>query len=280
MRVGVFDSGVGGLSVWREVVSALPEVPVVYLADQAYMPYGDRSPEEVRARVLRLAEWLTQRGCALIVVACNTASALALDELRAQFRNVPFVGVEPAVKPAVQHTQTGTVAVLATHNTLRSQRYVGLVNRWGEGVRVLEQPCPAWVNVVERLNFYQRAPRLLTSLVEACILPLLEQRADVLVLGCTHFPFLKPWISQVIERWRSTRANAPTVTIYDPAPAVAKRAQHLWLERAAGSFTGTRACSSSSARLREFWTTGDAKDFEDIARVLLGHPVDAHRLTL
>jgi glutamate racemase len=278
--LGVFDSGVGGLSIWREIASALPEVPVVYLADQAFVPYGDRSPEEVRARVLRLAGWLIQHGCALVVVACNTASAVALDALRAEFHRVPFVGIEPAVKPAAQHTQTGTIAVLATHNTLRSQRYAGLVNRWGGGVRVLERACPAWVKAVERLDVYQRTPHLLTFMVKACVWPLLEQRADVLVLGCTHFPFLRPWIDQVAARWRAAHANAPPITIYDPAPAVARRTHQVWRGQVAFGSTGAGQFSLPCASHHEFWTTGEAAGFATVAQALLGYPIVARQLKL
>jgi glutamate racemase len=279
--LGVFDSGVGGLSVWREIVAALPHTPIIYLADQAYMPYGERSSEQVQRRALCAAEWLLNKGCALIVVACNSASAAALDALRAKFPGVPFVGVEPAIKPAAQRTRTGVIAVLATHTTLRSQRYAGLVNRWGEGVRVIEQPCPRWVSAVEHLTDYQHAPAdLLTGMVDECVFPLLEQRADALVLGCTHFPFLRPWIDQAVKRWRAAQADAPAVIIFDPAPAVAQRARQLWLEQVVAHSAAPSHAPPSAARGYEFWTTQDAERFEATASVLLGRPVDARWLAL
>jgi glutamate racemase len=273
--LGIFDSGVGGLSVWREVVVALPEVPIVYLADQAFVPYGERAPEQVRGRALRAAEWLLKRGCGLIIVACNTASAVALDALRAEFPNVPFVGTEPAIKPAAQGSQTGVIAVLATHNTLRSQRYAGLVNRWGRGVRVIEQSCPEWVDAVEHLTAYQRTPHLLTQRVNTCIWPLLEQRADALVLGCTHFPFLRPWIDQAIAEWCAARADAPAVTVFDPAPAIARRTHHLWSARDAAIVP-----APSASQHHEFWTTRDPVAFAATASALLNQAVSARRLVL
>lgn len=151
--IGVFDSGVGGLSVWRELARIMPDVPLTYLADQAHVPYGARALDDVRALTLNAARWLIAQGCSMIVVACNTASAAALDDLRTTFPHTPFVGMEPAVKPAALHTQTGVVGVLATASTFKSQRYAELIARWARDVRVIERACSGWVEIVERGDF-------------------------------------------------------------------------------------------------------------------------------
>ncbi|MCS6846392.1 MAG: glutamate racemase [Anaerolineae bacterium] len=271
--IGVFDSGVGGLSVWREVVRLIPDAPTIYLADQAHIPYGGRSLDEVRALTLRAAGWLIERGCGVIVIACNTASAAALEALRMTFPATPFVGMEPAIKPAALHTRTGVVGVLATPATFRSARYAGLVSRWGSHLRVIEQPCPGWVEAVERLPAYANGAgdADLRRLVGDYVEPLLAQGADTLVLGCTHFPFLRPWIEQAIGTWQAAHPGAHSATIIDPAPAVARRTRQVWLERTP-SANGTPA--------HEFWTTGSAGQFAQVASALLGCPTPARSLTL
>ncbi|BCX04260.1 MAG: glutamate racemase [Candidatus Roseilinea sp.] len=269
--IGIFDSGIGGLSVWREIVRLIPNAPTIYLADQAHIPYGGRSPSEVCALTLRAAGWLIERGCRVVVIACNTASAAALEALRATFPATPFVGMEPAIKPAALHTRTGVVGVLATPTTLRSARYASLVSRWGRALRVIAQPCPGWVEAVERLSVCAAAEDALNRLVGDCVTPLLVQNADALVLGCTHFPFLRPWIEQAISAWQSAHPGAHAVTVFDPAPAVARRARQVWLEL---------TLSADGTPAREFWTTGSADRFAQVASVLLGHPIPARSLTL
>ncbi len=281
--IGVFDSGVGGLSVWREIIRHVPDTPTVYLADQAHIPYGGRALDEVRALTVRAAGWLIERGCSLIVVACNTASAAALEALRATFPDTPFVGMEPAVKPAAQYTHTGVVGVLATPTTLRSPRYADLVLRWGRHLRIIEQPCPGWVEAVERLAL--RADGVgdaaLSHLVDARLMPLLEQRADVFVLGCTHFPFLRPWIERSIGAWQASQPNGHTVTIIDPAPAVARRARQVQLERVSTSADGLTAPRHTAGdAAHEFWTTGPADGFARVVSNLLGQAVSAQSLVL
>lgn len=272
LLIGIFDSGVGGLSVWREIARLIPDAPLIYLADQARVPYGGRSLDEVRALTLRAVGWLVARGCRVVVIACNTASAAALEALRATFPTTPFVGMEPAIKPAALRTQTGVVGVLATPATLRSARYAGLVSRWGHALRVIEQPCPGWVEAVERLSVCAAAEDALNRLVGDCVTPLLAQNADALVLGCTHFPFLRPWIEQVIGAWQSAHPGAHAVTVIDPAPAVARRTQHVWRALAESVRSATRR--------HEFWTTGSAAQFARVAAALIGHQVQAHSLAL
>jgi glutamate racemase len=273
--IGVFDSGVGGLSVWREIVKRVPRVSTLYLADQAHVPYGQRTLEEARALTLHCVRWLIERGCHVVVIACNTASAAALEAARGAFPGVPIVGMEPAVKPAALNTKTGVVGVLATPATFKSQRYAYLIHKWASDVRVIEQGCKGWVEAVEGLEMRGWSSEAesdvadFRSLVSNCIAPLLDQNADTLVLGCTHFPFLIPQIEQVISDWRSRRPTAPSVTILDPAPAVAQQTWRVWNRQATLAHHDER----SAHFIHEFWTTGDAESFSCIASSLLGRVV-------
>ena len=279
--IGVFDSGVGGLSVWREIVRCLPDAPTAYLADQAHVPYGARPIDEVRALTLRCVRWLVAQGCDTVVVACNTASGAALEAARAAFPTTPIVGMEPAVKPAALNTQTGVVGVLATFTTFKSPRYADLIRKWSNGVRVIEQPCAGWVEAVEEIeNGEIENSRLeikdshvstisnLQSLVSFHVEPLLAQQADTLVLGCTHFPFLRPQIDWVVADWRSRHPGAPPVTVIDPAPAVAQQTQRVYGSRA-------RAVTSSATAPHRFYTTGAPAAFARTATHLLGRLITA-----
>lgn len=216
MTIGVFDSGVGGLSVLRAIRQVLPHAPLVYVADQAYVPYGTRPPEEVRARSETITQFLLAQGASLIVVACNTATAAALTYLRQAYPAVPFVGMEPAIKPAVQLTHTAVVGVLATANTFQSQRYASLLARYAQGVTLLENPCLGLVEAIERGETHTAVTRtLLREIVE----PMLAQKADTLILGCTHYPFVQDVLVDIVGE---------AVTIIDPATAVARQVARLY----------------------------------------------------
>jgi glutamate racemase len=217
---GVLDSGVGGLSVLREMREQLPAEPIVYLADQAHVPYGPRSIEEVRAFTVEAARFLIDQGAKLVVVACNTASAAALYHLRERFPEMPFVGMEPAVKPAAHATKTGVIGVIATEATFQGELYASVVGRFAQGVRVETRACPEFVRLAERGETDTPAAR---AAVQRCLAPLLEAGIDQLVLGCTHFPFLKDAIQAAI---------GPGVTIVDPSPAVARQVGRVLAERA------------------------------------------------
>jgi glutamate racemase len=209
--VGVFDSGVGGLSVWREIARQVPYADLIYLADQAHCPYGARSRDEIRSLAEGITAFLVGRGADVIVVACNTASAAALHSLRARFQ-VPIVGMEPAVKPAAAHTQSGHVGVIATQVTFQGELFASLVERFAQGVKVHTQVCPG---LVERVEADQVKDDETLALLRRYLDPLLEAGVDTLVLGCTHYPFLRPAIAHVV---------GSSVTIIDPAPAVARQA--------------------------------------------------------
>ena len=239
--IGVFDSGVGGLSVWREIARQLPLASTVYVADQAHVPYGSRKLTEVRKLSEGVVRFLLRQGATLIVVACNTASAAALHYLRRTFPDVPFVGMEPAVKPAVEHTHNGIVGVIATPATFQGQLFASLVKRYAHDVQVLTQVCPGLVEAVE-------AGRMDTPETEALLrqylTPLVEAGADQLVLGCTHYPFLRPAIERVV---------GAGVAIIDPAPAVARQAGRV-LAQQAHHIPGTR-------KHHVFYTSGDVASF-------------------
>lgn len=217
--IGLFDSGVGGLSVWREVAEALPGQALVYFADQAYCPYGSRSLTEIRDRVERVARFLLQQGADLLVVACNTASAAALGHLREIFP-VPIVGMEPALKPAVEQTHSGRVAVMATPATFQGEPFARLMARFAHGVEVVLQPCPGLVEQVEQGDLH--SPRTV-DLLQRYLADLPARGVDELVLGCTHYPFLRPAIEQIV---------GPTIQVIDPAPAVARQVQRVWQQMA------------------------------------------------
>ncbi|MEA3339190.1 MAG: glutamate racemase, partial [Chloroflexota bacterium] len=244
------DSGVGGLSVWRELARQSPHENIICLADQAHVPYGSRQLAEVQALSEGITRFLLTQGAKIIVVACNTASAAALHHLRRTFPGVDFVGMEPAIKPAVERTDNGVVGVIATQATFQGELFASLVERYAGDVRVLTQPCPGLVEAVESGALDTPETR---SLLRKYLTPLVEAGVDQLVLGCTHYPFLRPAIEQVV--------GANTAVI-DPAPAVARQTAHVLAQR------GLEADQSQEAR-RIFYTSGDAATFSAMIERLL-----------
>ncbi len=213
--IGIFDSGVGGLSVLREIRALLPAENLIYVADQARVPYGPRPVTEIRAFSRAITQFLLAQQAKLIVVACNTASAAALAWLRETFPQTLFVGMEPAIKPAAASTKNGRVGVLATTGTIKSERYAALRSRFARDVTVYENPCAGLVDLIESGEL--ASPRLETILRD-CLDPMLAAGVDTIVLGCTHYPFVLPAIERI--------AGA-AVTIIDPAPAVARQTRRL-----------------------------------------------------
>lgn len=210
--IGVFDSGVGGLSVLKAIRALEPRSDLIYVADRGRAPYGTRSLDEVRTMSHEIASWLVNQGATTLVVACNTASAAALDSLREWNTEVSIVGMEPAVKPAASATETGIIGVLATAATFQGRLFESVVSTHTTNVEVVTQACPKWVELVENGDF--DGPEVELS-VAAEITPLLDSGADVLVLGCTHFSFLRP----AIEKHAGIG-----ITVIDPAKAVATQA--------------------------------------------------------
>jgi glutamate racemase len=209
--VGIFDSGIGGLTVTRSIRQALPRERLLYFGDTAHMPYGQRSLEEVRAFSMAITEALLEQGCKLIVVACNTASGAALRHLRERWPAVPFVGMEPAVKPAAELTRSGVVGVIATTATFQTEVYASVVERFGRDVRVLHQACPGLVTAIEAGELDTPATE---ALLRGWLEPMMAEGIDALVLGCTHYPIVRPLIERIV---------GPAVRVIDPAPAVARQ---------------------------------------------------------
>lgn len=254
--IAVFDSGVGGLSVWREIVRRFPCENTLYLADQAHVPYGSRSLGEVRRFSAAIADFLLEQGAEVIVVACNTASAAALHHLRRLYPEIPFVGMEPAVKPAVESTRRGIVGVIATEATFQGELFTSLLERYAADVEVFTQICPGLVEAVE-VGALDTAGT--EALLRRCLAPLIEARVDQLVLGCTHYPFLRPQIERIIEGG---------ISVIDPGPAVARQTGRV-LARG-----GDRPAPEGRGR-REFYTTGDPELLTKMIRQLVPQFCDA-----
>jgi glutamate racemase len=239
--IGIFDSGVGGISVLREIRALLPAEHLIYYADSGHCPYGGKPREQIVARACAITERLLERGAKLVVVACNTATIAAVEHLRATYP-MPFVGMEPAVKPAAAVTRSGVVGVLATGAALAGEKFHHLVAAHARDVRVITQPCPGLVEQVESGALDTPQTR---ALVESYVEPLLAQGADVLVLGCTHYPFLRPLIGALA---------GPGVTLLDTGAAVARQVCRV-LER-------DEALSTTGGTGAIVWeTSGDAGAF-------------------
>lgn len=248
--IGIFDSGVGGLSVLRHIRAELPHEALLYVADSAHAPYGGKTPQLIQARSLALAEFLLEQGAKALVVACNTATAAAIGMLRERF-DLPVIGMEPAVKPAVAATRSGVVGVLATTGTLKSAQFAALLENYGRNVRVVTQGCPGLVECVERGEL--EAPRT-RALLAGYIQPLLDAGADTLVLGCTHYPFLRPLIEELTEGG---------VALIDTGAAVARQVRRRVEEAAL-------ATSSGSPGNVFFWTSGDLVQSREVIGALWG----------
>ncbi|MEH3022349.1 MAG: glutamate racemase [Pseudomonas oryzihabitans] len=250
--VGVFDSGVGGLSVLAEIRQLLPAETLHYVADCGHIPYGEKTPEYIRERCQLIAARLREQGAKALVVACNTATVAAVADLRERYPDWPIIGMEPAVKPAAAATRNGRVGVLATTGTLQSAKFAALLDRFALNVQVLTQPCPGLVEQVERGDL--RGPetrRLLQGFLE----PLLVAGCDTLILGCTHYPFLRPLLAELVP---------PEIILVDTGAAVARRLQTLLTRDArlaAGPAGPTRIWTSGvptelGAVLPQLWPTG------------------------
>jgi glutamate racemase len=257
--IGVFDSGVGGLSVLRAMRQLMPAEHVIFFGDQGHVPYGPRPLEQVRAFSEGITRFLLDEGAKLIVVACNTASAAALSSLRQTFPDVKFVGMEPAVKPAAETTRTGVVGVLATPATFQGALYASVVERFANGVQLLQDTCPGLVQQIEQGNLEGKETR---EILESALLPMLEKNIDTVVLGCTHYPFVIPLIEQIVGE---------SVRVIDPALSVARQAERLM---EAGEM---RNPSSGRGRI-QFYTSGDAAAVQSLLPKLLGESGEVARL--
>jgi len=247
----VFDSGAGGLSIVAAIRNALPAQSIVYYADTAFAPYGPRSDQEILERTHFCCSRLLERGVAALVVACNTATANAIDELRS-WAPVPVVGVEPGLKPAASVTRNGVVGVLATRATLASRRYRDLLRRVSEQspqVRFVEHAARGWVELVESGELDSAHAR---GLVRQAVRALTDEGADTLVLGCTHYPFLR----------RAIQATAKAAIIVETGPAIARELQRRLA-------LAPRIAASSDVELLQFEASGDPERFAALAATLL-----------
>lgn len=251
--IGVFDSGLGGLSVLRELVAALPFEDFIYVSDAGHCPYGGKRASEITDRAEAITDFLLAKGVKLIVVACNTATIAAIESLRATY-TVSFVGMEPAVKPAAALTRSGVVGVLATGAALAGEKLHQLIERHAAGVRVLTQPCPGLVELVEQGELASAETQ---TLVRRYTAPLLAAGADVLVLGCTHYPFLKDVIQQAV---------GPEVTLLDTGAAVARRTASLIASEQLASTSQQTGCI-------RWFTSGDPMIVAETAGQLWGAPL-------
>ena len=246
--IGVFDSGVGGLSVLNEINQRLPSESLLYVADCGHIPYGEKSPEFIRQRCVVMAEFFQQQGAKALVLACNTATVAAVADLRQRYPAWPIVGMEPAVKPAAAATRSGVVGVLATTGTLQSAKFAALLDRFANDVRVITQPCPGLVELIETGDLHSEALR---TLLQGYAEPLLAAGCDTLILGCTHYPFLKPLLAQMLPS---------SIILIDTGAAVARQLHRLLAER--------ELLATGPAADTQFWTSACVEHFGKILPML------------
>lgn len=246
--IGVFDSGVGGLSVLAEIQQLLPNETLLYVADCGNIPYGEKTPEFIRQRCSVMAGFFQEQGAKALVLACNTATVAGVADLRRDYPDWPMVGMEPAVKPAAAATRSGVVGVLATTGTLQSAKFAALLDRFATDVQVITQPCPGLVELIENGDLHSPALR---QLLASYVGPLLAAGCDTIILGCTHYPFLKPMLRQMIPE---------DISLVDTGAAVARQLQRLLSER--------NLLAAGPAREAHFWTSADPVHFGNILPIL------------
>ena len=249
--IGVFDSGVGGLTVLRELRRQAPTVPLHYVADTAHAPYGERSADEIIQRCLSLSEHLIAHGAAVLVIACNTATAHAVQALRERWPDLPIVGTEPGIKPAVAATRNGRIGVLATPATIASARYHSLLGRHSGAAQVISQPCPGLADLIERGDVDSPALR---DLLDRYCAPLRAAGVDTVLMGCTHYPLIQAQIQAAV---------GPGVQLLNIETAVARQALSSWSAQALGHVDRPRIVLEA---------TGDAEAFGRFARRALDWP--------
>ncbi len=244
--IGIFDSGLGGLTVLRELQASMPYVHFVYVADSKYAPYGNKDCKTVLQRSLCIAETLTQtHQIKALVVACNTATAAAVFQLR-DILDIPVIGMEPALKPAVEQSKSGIVGILATENTLQSDKFSNLLDAHQHQARILTQPCAGLVEAIEQGELHSRKTK---DLLASYVLPLMDEGVDTLVLGCTHYPWFEPMVRELVGN---------DIAIISTGKAVAKQVQ----KQINGKVNGGQGQTM-------FYTTGDAEQVSTLASQLL-----------
>jgi len=252
--IGIFDSGIGGLSVARAIIERLPNESFLYFGDTAHVPYGPQPRSAIQQYSEDITGFLLSQHCKVIVVACNTATTAAITHLRTKWPDIPFLGMEPAVKPGAKSTKTGKVAVLATAGTFKSQRYSSLMERFASDVELLENPC---TGLVERIEQGQTQGPELENFLLPILSPMKAAGADTFVLGCTHYPFILPVLRKMLGE---------EVSIIDPAPALARQLERV-LER-----EHLLAATDAAPNYR-FFTSGPSHQLEQLAEEILGFSV-------
>ena len=257
--IGIFDSGVGGLSVLKAIRQQLPNESIIYLADQYHVPYGKRTLSEVRKFSTEITNFLLDHGAKLIVVACNTASAAALLFLRETFPNISFVGMEPAVKPAAEISLTRNVGVLATSATFQGELYSSVVERFAKDVTLYQQTCPGLVEQIEKGQLDSQETR---DILTNALTPMIQKGIDTVVLGCTHYPFVISQIKQIAGE---------NIRVIDPAPAVARQVKKV-LE------ANLLKADDEKDFSMKFFTTGNPNEFGSFLPFLLNETGDVSKL--
>ncbi|HSK88737.1 MAG TPA: glutamate racemase [Anaerolineales bacterium] len=257
--IGIFDSGVGGISVLGAIREQMPEESVIYFGDQGHVPYGSRSLEQIQSFSEAITRFLRERDAKIIVVACNAASAAALKYLREKFPDVQFVGMEPAVKPAAEHTHTGKVGVLATPATFQGALYASVVERFVHGVELFQDTCPGLVQQIEQGNLNGEET---LKILKKALLPMLEKNIDTVVLGCTHYPFVIPLVQQIVGE---------NVRVIDPAPAVARQTGRLLEAQGLRNRSGARGGV-------KFYTSGNPDELRALLPRLLGEAGEVEKV--
>ena len=258
--IGIFDSGVGGLSVLRAIRYELPHEGILYLGDQDHIPYGSRDKQQIQEFSIEITRFLLAQGAKLIVVACNTASAAALQDLREKFPHVPFVGMEPAVKPAAETSQTHKVGVLATPTTFAGEMYASVVERFAKHVLIYKSTCPGLVENIEAGHLDTPETR---QILEDALQPMLEAGIDTIVMGCTHYPFVIPVIRAI---------TGPEVHTIDPAPAIARQTRRMLAQR-----DWLNPGEPNGAMM--FYTSGKPDSLMKLLQQLIGETTDVIPLT-
>ena len=242
-NIGLFDSGIGGTSIWKEVVTQLPHENTIYLADSKFAPYGARSKEDIIKLSVKNTEKLISLGSKIIVVACNTATTNAIDYLREHY-DIPFIGIEPAIKPAALNSKSKTIGILATKGTLNSTLFQHTSEKWTQGTKVIEVIGEGLVPLIEKGDLHSP---ILKKLLESYIAPMIAQHIDYLVLGCSHYPYLIPLLNELLP---------PQVTIIDSGLAVARQTKSVLMAR--------DDYNSTSNASHKLFTNGDPSILEKV----------------